>query len=321
MTNSDTFERQIHRIHELLEGSGAAVTWNDHLPDPDNPKQPRQIDITIRRDRQLALIECRFHRSRQNVKWIEELIGRRVSLGADSVIAVSSSGFTEGAFKKAERFGIILRDFRGLTDDEILNWGRSVALTLFFYQYSDINLTLLFEKGSAAQLDSNKLRSELKAHPLWQSVFNAAADQLGTLNPVTNEIKGCVEFKVRLKPEALYISGEPVLEAEFTGNARVSVREVRCPVVRAYGSPELNVGQRDIVVEHFSLGETSIIHNGSRVSVVVDISMIDVPPLSQFRFARVSGKQEMDFEAFELLGVEKIGPTPGTIGIGIACST
>jgi hypothetical protein len=39
------------------------------------------------------MVECRQHQSPQDVQWIEELIGRRVSLPADSAIAVSSSGF------------------------------------------------------------------------------------------------------------------------------------------------------------------------------------------------------------------------------------
>jgi hypothetical protein len=43
---SDAFEQQIKRIYELLLGSGAEVTWDDHIPDPDNPSQPRQIDVT-----------------------------------------------------------------------------------------------------------------------------------------------------------------------------------------------------------------------------------------------------------------------------------
>jgi hypothetical protein len=49
-------ERQVERIHQLLEVEGSTVTWNDHIPDPDNPSQPRQIDISIRRDGSLTLI-------------------------------------------------------------------------------------------------------------------------------------------------------------------------------------------------------------------------------------------------------------------------
>jgi hypothetical protein len=64
------------------------VTWNDHLPDPDNPFQARQIDISIRKDRRLTIVECRHHKCRQDVQWVEELLGRRMSLGADALIAV-----------------------------------------------------------------------------------------------------------------------------------------------------------------------------------------------------------------------------------------
>jgi HJR/Mrr/RecB family endonuclease len=115
MKASDAFEQQIQRIYELLADSGAEVTWNENIPDPDNPSQPRQIDVTIRRAGTLTLIECRQHKSRQDVQWIEELIGRRISLGAQAVIAVSSSGFTAGARAKASKHGVILRDLPELS--------------------------------------------------------------------------------------------------------------------------------------------------------------------------------------------------------------
>ncbi|MCH7805209.1 MAG: restriction endonuclease [Acidobacteria bacterium] len=240
MNTPESFEQQIHRIHELLEGSEAVVTWDDHLSDPDNPCQPRQVDITIRKAGRLTLVECRLHRNRQNVKWIEELIGRRLSLGANSVIAVSSSGFTKGALRKAGRFGIILRDLNALTDEEILNWGRSVALTLIFYQYSNPRLALIFNGGSLPKLDEDGLRSELKSHPVLQSAFNAAAKQLTTLVTVPRLNKEA-KFKLRLVPEELCIGGEPVAAIEFSGNARLVTRELVCPVVQGYGSPEVTL--------------------------------------------------------------------------------
>jgi hypothetical protein len=107
---SDAFEQRIHRIHELIDGTDAEVTWNNRIPDPDNPKRSRQIDITIKRGATLTLVECRIHNQPQDVKWVEELIGRRASLKAASVIGVSASGFTEGAILKAKTHGIVLRD-------------------------------------------------------------------------------------------------------------------------------------------------------------------------------------------------------------------
>ena len=47
---SDKFERQIQIIHQLIEGTGAKVEWNDRIPDPDNPEQARQIDVTIKKN-------------------------------------------------------------------------------------------------------------------------------------------------------------------------------------------------------------------------------------------------------------------------------
>src|SRR5580698_6410904 len=125
---SEEFERQIHRVIELIEGSGAEVTWDDRIPDPDNPSQQRQIDISIKRDGFLTLAECRQHKERQDVKWIEELYGRKVSLNATNVIAVSSSGFTQGAILKAKRLGVALRDLKDLTPEEVANWGCTIEM-------------------------------------------------------------------------------------------------------------------------------------------------------------------------------------------------
>jgi hypothetical protein len=63
----EALERQIRRIHELLEHSDAEVTWNDHVPDPDNPSQLRQIDVTIRWHGKFTIVECRLSRARQDV--------------------------------------------------------------------------------------------------------------------------------------------------------------------------------------------------------------------------------------------------------------
>ncbi|HXE86199.1 MAG TPA: hypothetical protein VN524_05285, partial [Hyphomicrobiaceae bacterium] len=81
---SDAMEQQVERIKRLLEPDGSTVVRNEKIPDPDNPKQPRQIDMTIRRDGKLTHVECRLHTNPQDVGWIEELMGRRISLGADA---------------------------------------------------------------------------------------------------------------------------------------------------------------------------------------------------------------------------------------------
>jgi hypothetical protein len=302
MKTSDAFEQQIHRIYALLADSGAEVKWNDHILDPDNPTQTRQIDVTIRRAGVLTLVECRQHKSRQDVKWIEELIGRRISLAAHAVIAVSSSGFTAGARAKANKHGVILRDLRHLSDQEIASWGQRVALKLFFYQYSKLEASLLFEHESILKIDSEQAKSELKCHPCVQSLFNAAAQKLGEANLIADEQPGrTMEFGLRLEFDGFRLCGESVLEVVFSGKARLITLEVAPSLVYAFGEPNKDFGLREAMIQAFSsLGKTAITHGGSRTWTFLDLSELEIPPFCQFRFWKQDAGQEMDHEAIEL---------------------
>jgi hypothetical protein len=307
MKESEQFEQQIHRIHELLDGSDATVIWDERIPDPDNPRQSRQIDITIRRKDKLTIVECRQHQTAQDVQWIEELIGRRASLQADGVIAVSSAGFTAGARMKARAHGIFLRELQELTESEIRSWGQQVAVTLYFYQYSDLEISLYFERNSIHKLDHDVLASELKTHAALQSLFQAAAQQLGTDNPLAEEHQGkLVAFGLRLELLGFQVCGERVLEVDFRGSARLISREVVSPAVFAYGQPGRSPGERDACIEKFSLGETSIVHEADRLSIFLDVSHEAMPPFCQFRFFRLGHESEMDHASLELLGLEKL---------------
>ena len=305
--DSKAFEQRIHQIYELLEGDGAEVTWDDHIPDPDNPSQSRQIDVTIRRDGKLTLVECRHHQSRQDVQWIEGLMGRRVSLGADAAIAVSSSGFTSGALKKAQAQGIITRDLLELTEIEVKRWGQRVALTLHFYQYSDLEVSLCFERESIPCLDGRTLGLELKCHPALQSLFNAAAQQLSTLKPLAEKSATAdVQFDLRLEFDEFRLSQQRVIEVGFRGKGRLVSREIMAPAVFAYGQPEYSAMSRDAIVEKFRLGETMIVHDGSRISLVLDVSQEELPPFCQFRFFQLTAGQEVEHHSVEVVGIEKL---------------
>ncbi len=115
-----------------------------------------------------------------------------------------------------------------------------------------------------------------------------------------------MRFALRLQLETFSVCGEPVLEVAFCGNARLISREVLSPAVFSYGEPNEDSRYSDALVETFSLGGTSITHNMSRISLFLDISRLEMPPFCQFRFFRVSSEQEMDQEAVELFGLEKL---------------
>jgi hypothetical protein len=320
MKDSEAFEQQIHRIHELLEGSGAEVTWNDHVRDPDNLSRQRQVDVTIRRDGKLTLVECRDQQPPQDVTWIEELIGRQMSLGADKTIAVSSSAFKAGAALKAKRHGILLRDLHELTDLEIKVWGgEDIAITLYFYQYSDLEVSLCFNRESIPRLDMDLVRSELANHPAVQSLFNASAKQLGTLNLMGAEHAGrTVSFDIRLQFPRFQLQGESVIEVDFRGKACLNAREIMSKAVLGYGEPRS--AQRQATVEKFSLGETSIVHDVDRISVFLDISQVVMPPFCQIRRFRIAGHNEMEHEAVELRGIDKLSVLWNKLKVNI-CST
>jgi hypothetical protein len=307
MKKSAAFERQVHRIYELLGRSGAKAKWDDHIPDPDNPSRLRQIDITVRRNGKLTMIECRDRRDRQDVRWVEELSGRRLSLNADVMVGVSSSGFTPGALKKAKRLGIVLCDLRSLTDLEVESWGGRVRLILYFYQYSDLNLAFCFEPESIPNLDMQAVKMDLASGPYIQSLFNAAATRIDTLNLVKGEPSACaLDFGFRAQLNDLKLSGEPVLEVEFKGKAQLISKDVVSPAVVAYGYPNDTNPKREAVVEKYCMGETTIIHDHDRIAIFLDLSQLNVPPFCQFRYFRVAGQQEMEHYKLEIAGLERV---------------
>ena len=312
---SDAFERQVHRIHELLERSHEDVKWNERIPDPDNPKQLRQIDITIRSGGSLTIVECRLSNKPQNVKWVEELIGRRVSLGADAIIGVASAGFTSGAMRKASRYGVVLRDFRELTDAEIAGWPGRVTLMLYYYQYSDIVLAVGFAPDSIGKIDHERLKPELRAHPVLISVFNAAERELEPLKLLARDDKRPVKFRIVISPDSLQLCGEEVLEIVFQGTARLISQQISCARVTSYGDPSDGATQRSAIVQRFELGDTNIVHDADRLAIEIDLSELTLPPLSRVRFFRTVTTTEKEYASFAIVHPEMLGVVRGKLAV------
>jgi hypothetical protein len=316
---SDDFEQQIHRIHELIEGSGAEVTWNDRIPDPDNPAQPRQIDIAIRRDGALTIVECRLHKERQDVNWIEELIGRKASLQATNVIAVSSSGFTDGAIRKAERYGIVLRDLKDVAPQEVLTWGCTLEMRVYYYQYENLKLVLLFRESDVAGIDYQKLTKELTNYPGRQSMFNASMEQFDIENMTLDErLKRRYEFELSMRLEGFHLSGKPVESVEFSGVAHLHEVEMRLPVALGYGPPREGATDRRTLIQKMPDSDTGfILHGPEHLATIIDVSKLKLPPNAQFRYARTTASQTLNMESLELLGMEGLYATGGPMAVEI----
>ena len=95
---SDNFEKFVHRIHELVETPDSQVVWNDHVPDPDNPKQPRQIDV--------ATPERNAAAWKQSFAVLNEVLGEKTSSSVIYImIGCQASGKSTWARRKCAEDG------------------------------------------------------------------------------------------------------------------------------------------------------------------------------------------------------------------------
>jgi hypothetical protein len=260
------FEKMVARIHMLLEESSAEVTWNDKISDPDNPTNKRQIDATIRIDGKLTLVECRFQKKRQDVKWIEELIGRRTSLGADAVIAVSSSGFTKGGLLKAKKHGIITRDFLTLTEEEVQRWGKVSKVTLNYMKFDDAVLTLTH----SSSLPQVRLRQQDLITLFYQAADKATKEVFDNLRSPNGRIS------VGFNSPGLTVSGLPVNYVKLEAQFDKITQTMSTAAVLAYGLDNEEQLARKVYVEEFSK-IAKVEHVGDRNTVVLDLSKVAQP--------------------------------------------
>lgn len=118
---------EFQRLIALIE-SGLAQVHSKNIKESafvwdESAKTNREVDVLIKGEVnghpvQIAL-ECRDHKAQQSVKWIDELIGKYRDTPVDKIIAVSKSGFTKSAIKKASQNRIEALSFTEALDT---NW-------------------------------------------------------------------------------------------------------------------------------------------------------------------------------------------------------
>lgn len=229
MTKATEFEKQISRIYDLLVDGSAEVTWNDKIPDPDNPKQLRQIDITIKKGDEITHVECRSHKDPQNTKWIEELFGRKISLEAATMIAVSDSGFTEGAILKAKKLGIFLRNLNELTVDEVTKWGKCTTISIHYYILSNISFRFTFK--NIEHITTQKVAEDLSRKPEYiDTLFNTLKYRFNSQRDI--QFPYC--FRLALQAHNMKLCKKIVLGASVQGEVNELVYKSNCPSVYEY---------------------------------------------------------------------------------------
>lgn len=305
---SDDFERQVERILRVLEDESASVTWNEHIPDPDNPAQSRQIDVSIRRDDKFTLVECRARSRPQDVNWIEELYGRKVSLNADCVMAVSASGFTTGAEKKAAKLGIFTRVLSEISDEEIKSWGRHTDVRLSYVQFRDIHVFLVASPLAGPSVVQRHSRLTTSSGAPWpiDDLFRGAASAV-----VKHKLPDGEIVTIPCGTKDLLLGGTPINGLVFQARWHWIHRNHGLPAVFLYRS-SFDRSDESVHVEKGYDAETEILHTPSGVFVIIDVAAAHPRNGAYLRQVDLDMGQPLAVSGMQLIGLED--PILGVVG-------
>lgn len=304
------------RIHKLIEPTGAEVMWNERIPDPDTGSG-RQIDGIIKRDGKIIHIECRDHESPQDVGWIEDLIGRRDSLRADGIIAVSMSGFREPAIVKARAKGIITRTLSEMTNAEIQSWGRTTELSTIYFEIAELAFWPIISYADKDHL-TDRPRLRLSGSDMSPEFF--------ILQQLTQDQEENLYFDRdttltgTLQLPALRVDEAPVLECGVRVKGRK--RREREEVLGLWNYHGFEPGAAtEAVVSRHGPGLTEIIQQNDKATMLLDLSRTN-PPANCFlltwqvdfgrtvtaRFETVGGTHRVETTIDTLLDVKGVLP-------------
>lgn len=309
------FEKLNHRIERLVQGAGATVEWNGSLIDPDTGVT-RQIDVLITgADGKRSSVECREHAVSQSVKWIEELIGRKMSLRLDGMIAVSVKGFSAPAAKKAACFGITLYDYDRLTDAEIASWGGVVQVESVFVQFEHMEILAGIPDGARNQLaaDPSATVFAYKGGSGFGALFDAVGDQVAAQPGVTHQ-------RV-LDPTGFSVDGIPLtlLSCSFAG--KLVMVGAFCMYVALVDDPGTARALRSIDVQRFDHTVSEIIQVAGEAHLQIDASTIQVPPNAMLYLMRTRFPRPTHVSRYELIGNRRIESVTDAFALNIVTTS
>lgn len=112
------------RVEAVLAHGKGRVKYNVDLPDKRTGK-PRQTDAVIYLAPafdQFISVECRRQNHKEDVTWIEQLIGKAQGTGSVATIAVSAVDFSESAKTVADQSNITLKTLNQLKEGTLHAW-------------------------------------------------------------------------------------------------------------------------------------------------------------------------------------------------------
>ena len=278
VNNGKLFEQQIERIYRLLEtDKSAIITWNNKIYSDIDPKCLRQIDITIERNNKITHIECRNHKKPQDVQWIENLIGRKITLKPDLMIAVSNSGFTSTAILTAKKHGIILRELEDLTENEIIEWGRQVTAKLEYIVYDKVEFFVILGKEAMNKIETEKIAEKLQKNNIHEDILIETQKRI--LNQKINKKS---KYLLSYEPEDLLIDKCKIKDILFLTEMHIEKHDVDLCSVKVFGDPLIPTTEKKTYIQKMGLKGFEISKCENEFYILIDYSSIIPPVKSQF---------------------------------------
>lgn len=230
MSDWRQFEKLVATMEGVLLQRGAVIKHPDRIPDIDTGEL-REVDASIRYTigsvPLLITIECRKRAKNEDVMWIEQLAEKQRSVGAAKTIAVSSTGFTEPARKKAAQKGIELRTLRKIKPKDIEAWVSDLFLLMH-----QLLLKVIEASVTLDLLEGDKEANIAITHPGWHEersfvspFFKRNNGTSASINDMlSNQIEAAFSKKIKEKGnsepteqhfEAAYSPGELMLETSL----------------------------------------------------------------------------------------------------------
>lgn len=131
-------ELLVARLEAAASGGDADIRSPEFF-EGRNSESRREVDVTVRSrvgsTSVLVMFECRDRAGTEDVRWIDEIAGKRDDIGADVAVAVTGGGgFSLGAKKAAARHGIDLRIVDSITVEDVVSWCRMTQLDVNVFE-------------------------------------------------------------------------------------------------------------------------------------------------------------------------------------------
>jgi len=200
---------------------------------------------------------------------------------------------------KAKKFGVILRDLKTLTEQEIQTWGFKTKVHLTFMVYDQVEIDLGLNFQGKLLLATESIHQELKKSDALYKIFEIVSKNIEEKNPEGKKAK----FKIEFTAEDFFFSGIKIETVIFSSGVSRVTQVLETPSVVAYDAPEVQAGNRNVLIENVDFGDFHITQSSNKVSVAADLSPIVCPPNSQFLYVTFDFGRIVNMQAFELLGL------------------